>query len=88
MKQKHDKDGNPVEVANANPILDTRSYEVELPDVTLKEYSANLIAESIFSQVDDEGREYVLLQEIIDHSIDTNAIIMVDEIIGGTKHFH
>jgi hypothetical protein len=75
-------------VANANPILETRTYDIEFHDGTLKEYSANLIAKSIFAQVDDEGREYVLLQVMIDHSKDANAISMGDAIIRDTKNSH
>jgi hypothetical protein len=40
---------------------------VELPDGHIEEFSANRIAECIYSQIDDEGRQYILLQDIIDH---------------------
>jgi hypothetical protein len=36
------------------------------PDGNVAEYSANVIAESLYSQVDDEGRQYLLMDEIID----------------------
>jgi hypothetical protein len=35
--------------------LDTRVYEVEFEDGTQQEYAANLIATSIFAQVDDSA---------------------------------
>jgi len=54
-------------VANSNPILDTRVYQVQLHDGHIKEFSANIIAECIYSQLDDEGRQYVLFDAIIDH---------------------
>jgi hypothetical protein len=38
-----------------NPILDTRVYDVEFPDGRVDKYAANVIAESMFAQVDDEG---------------------------------
>ena len=34
---------------NPNPILDTRSYEVEFPDGDVAEFNANVIAENMFS---------------------------------------
>jgi hypothetical protein len=48
--QKHDWDGNPVGLANANPILDTCSYIIDFDDGDQTELTANLIAESLFSQ--------------------------------------
>jgi hypothetical protein len=48
-------------------ILDTRIYEVQFPDGHMAEYTANVIAECIYSQVDDEGHQYLLLDEIIDY---------------------
>jgi uncharacterized protein YjdB len=36
------------------------------PDGTTSEYSANVIAECLYSQVDNEGRQYLLLDSIVD----------------------
>jgi len=52
-------DGNPIGVRNNNPILDTREYEVEMPDGSTAAYAANVIAENLFSQVDSEGRQHL-----------------------------
>ncbi len=52
---------------NTNPILDTHMYNMEFPDGHMKSYSANVIAENIFSQVDPEGNCYILLSEITNH---------------------
>ena len=50
---KHDRDGNPpIGLANANPILDTRSYIVHFDDGDQTELTANMIAESLYSQCD------------------------------------
>ena len=35
--RKRDANGNPKGIANNNPLLDTRVYDVEFPDVTIKE---------------------------------------------------
>ena len=71
--RKRDSDGNPIGRSNSNPILDTRVYQVEFPDGDVAEYTANVIAENIFAQVDDEGRHHQLLDSIVDHRRDQTA---------------
>ena len=70
MKRKRDENGNPIGKSNSNPLLDTRVYEVQFPDGTEQEYTANLIATSLYTEVDDEGNQFVLLDEILDHDFD------------------
>ena len=41
--------------AHTNPILDTRTYEVEFPDGETAEYTANVIAENMWAQCDEAG---------------------------------
>jgi hypothetical protein len=69
-----DSDGRPVGTPHRNPLLDTTLYEVELDDGTYDQYSANTIAENIYAQTDDEGRETMLLNDICGHRKDGNAI--------------
>ena len=66
-KRLKDARGLPIGMANQNPILDTRMYEVEFPDGTKQAMAANYIAENLFAQVDDEGNRVVLMDEIVDH---------------------
>ena len=68
------EDGNPIGIRNANPFLDTREYTVEFTDGSTAEYTANVIAENLFSQVDSEGQQFMLLKEIIDHKKLPSAI--------------
>jgi hypothetical protein len=82
--RKRDSEGNPVGRSNMNPLLDTREYEVEFPDGSIDVLTANTIAESLYSQVDEEGRSYSILSEIIDHRKDGNAISGDDAKIPGT----
>ena len=42
-------------------------YEVELPDGSIKEVSANVIAENILTQVDDDGFSQVMIEAIVDY---------------------
>ena len=68
VKQRHkDSVGNVKGRAHSNPYLDTRIYDVEFDDRTIKQYAANIIAENILTQVDAEGRTYLMLDEILDH---------------------
>jgi hypothetical protein len=60
--------------ANANSMLDTRTYEIEFPDGRSDEYTANVIAENMYAQCDIEGRQYNLMEGIIDHKTDGHAI--------------
>jgi hypothetical protein len=74
IARKKDRDGNPVGRSNANPILDSRVLEVQFNDGVVKEFAANVIAEHIYSQVDNEGRRHLILDEIIDHRKDGSAV--------------
>jgi len=72
--RKRDVHGYPVGISNKNPILDTCIYEVTFPDGHSAEYSANTIAECLYSQIDSEGQQYVLMDEILDWMQTDNAI--------------
>ena len=69
-----DFDGRPIGVANINPLLDSREYEVEYEDGTTAKYFANTIAENLYSQVDDEGRQHLVISEISDHPKNATTI--------------
>jgi hypothetical protein len=84
-----DQDGKPVGLRNANPLRDTREYEVEFPDGSTDALMANLIAENMFSQIDSEGRSYAILKEIVDHRTNGHALSIDDGFFigkGGRKH--
>jgi hypothetical protein len=63
---------------HTNPIFDTREYECVLDDGTTERYTANVIAENLYAQCDSEGRQFLVLDEIIDHAKDNTAIAIVD----------
>ncbi len=65
--RKRDRDGNPVGLANSNPILDTPSYIIDFDNGDQTELTANLIVESLFSQCDPDGNQYDLLDKIANH---------------------
>ena len=66
--------GAPIGQQHSNPLLDTREYECITEDGVLERYSANIIAENIYSQCDTEGHSFLVLQEIADHKSDLSAI--------------
>ena len=76
-----DDDGKPIGLRHSNPVLDTRSYEVEFADGSTEVYTANLIAENLFAQVDSEGHEHLLLSTIIGHASDRSAVLADDGFI-------
>ncbi len=60
---------------NDNPCLNTIVYDFEFPDGTVKEYSANIIAENMLSQVDSDGFTMTMMEGIVDHKIDTDVAV-------------
>jgi hypothetical protein len=68
LSRKRDLDGNPIGKAHDNPLFDTRIYMVGFPDGHVEEFSTNVIAECLYSQIDQEGNQYLLIDEIIDHN--------------------
>ncbi len=56
---------------------------MQFPDGHVEEYAANALVENIYSQVDAEGLRHLLLDEIINHHKDENAIHMEDKWIQG-----
>jgi hypothetical protein len=57
LRRKRELDGTVRGRANANPMLDTRTCEIEFPDSRSDEYTANMIAENMYAQCDIEGRQ-------------------------------
>ena len=81
IKRLRGLDGEPIGRAHSNPLFDTREYEIEFTDGSRDKYQANVIAENMYAQVDDEGNQYLLLQEITDHKSDNSAIPISDGMI-------
>ena len=71
-------DGNAQGSYNTNPIINTRVYDVMFPDGAVQQYSANVIAENMMSQVDEDGHRYQMVDYIVDHRKDGRAIARAD----------
>jgi hypothetical protein len=54
MRRKPELDGTVKGHANSNAMLDTRTYEIEFPGGRSDEYVANVVAENMYSQCDEE----------------------------------
>ena len=65
-KRLKGEDGRQIRHGHHNPLLDTRRYEVEIDGIP-HEYAANTIVGNLYSQVDSEGRQQLIFEEIIDH---------------------
>ena len=71
---KLNNEGKDVVNMNNNPLLGTRPQEVEFANGLTEFLTANIIAENLLEQVDEEGHRHLILDEIIDHRQDVNAI--------------
>jgi hypothetical protein len=64
--------------ANANPIIYTRTYNVEFPDGRSEEYTANVITKNLYAKCDEEGNQFLMLQDIFGHKTDGRAVERAD----------
>ena len=76
--RKRGADGNPTGRANANPILDTREYQVDFGDVEVSELTENVIVGSIYASRDKEGNEYIMMESLVDYCKNYKAISVAD----------
>ena len=78
IKRARGQDGEAIGRAHTNPLFDTREYDIEFTDGTIERYAANVIAENMFAQVDEEGNMYSILKEVMDHR-KTNEAVPISE---------
>ena len=74
VRRAVDENGKLIGSFDNNPMLNTLIYEVEFPDGSLKQYSANIIAENILQQVDSAGHHSHTLEAILDARKGKNAL--------------
>lgn len=87
--RKRTSDGTVLGRANANPILDTRTYEVDFPDGQMAEVAANVIAQNMYARMcDEEGNQFLLLAGIVDHRKEANAISRSDMYVRRGSNTH
>lgn len=79
LGRKRDSEGNFIGRAHSNPILDSRVFTTRFPDGDEQDILYNTIATHLFSQVDSEGNQYRLFQEIIGHKRKDTAVDKGDQ---------
>ena len=72
-KRSQGLDGEAVGRAHTKPFFDTREYNIEFKNGSVDKYTAKLITENMFAQVDDEGNQYFLMNEITDSQKGKNS---------------
>ena len=71
-----DNDGNVVGSHDENLVLNTMVYDVEFPDGAVRKYTANIITENMFYQVDSNGLASSILDGIIEYAKADDAVSM------------
>ena len=72
-------DGRTAGVYHEDPRLNSMIYDVEFPDGQIKEYSANMIAENILTQIDSKVMSTTLMELIADFEKDDSSVSKQDE---------
>ena len=75
----HDDNGNVIGTYDDNPILNSMTYDVEFKNGEIREFSANVIAENMFAQVDANGHSHNMLDAIIDYDKDESLAVPMNE---------
>ena len=81
FSRSKDKHGKVKGTYSKNPILHTKIYDIMFPDGATCQYAANIIAESMYSQVDSNGYHTLLLKEITNHKKSSAALNIDDKYI-------
>ena len=74
--------------ANDNPVLDTRSYDVEFPDGTINSYTANIIAINMLGQCDKDGNTVKIMDSIVDHKTNGSEVQYEDRFVKRGNNLH
>ena len=61
------EEGNLIGQANPNPFINSIMYEVEFDDGLRMPLAANIIADSIYAQVGEDGSMNLILDSIVDY---------------------
>ena len=80
-QQARDAKGELFGTRNSNPVLDTRSYEVDFPDGDVAEFTENVIAKNTLSQCNGAGNQYRVMSGIVDHKSNNKAVYKSDRYV-------
>jgi len=74
--RKRNADGDLIGNYNPNPVLNTRIYLAELPDGYIQELSVSTVIEAIYNQIDENGNDQYLFQDIVEHRRTHDASVL------------
>ncbi len=83
-----DDHAHPVGDFYNNPLLDTRVYEVMFGNGSKQQFATNVIAENLWSGVDDDGYHHQMLDCILGHQSDDTTIKKCDEFYVSKSNQH
>jgi hypothetical protein len=78
MRQNRGLAGTWKRRANANVMLDFRTYEIEFQDGCSDEYTTHIIAENMYAQCDYKGNQFNIMDCIVDHKKDGHVVERAD----------
>jgi hypothetical protein len=81
LGRKRGPDGNYIGRAHANPILNSRQFAIEFPNGEQQDIAYYVLAEHLFSQIDEEGNQYWMFKAIIGHRRKKDAVDKADQYI-------
>ena len=65
IRRTQDVHGNIIGTYDSNLLLNTMIYDVEFMDGNIREFGANIIAENVYSHVDNSGYHDSILESIL-----------------------
>ena len=68
VNRKRDSARQYIGRGNINPIMDTRIFTVKFGEDEYYDYSANVILENLYDQVDNQANSYSILKGILSHN--------------------
>ena len=74
-----DEDGNLVGRSDENAILSMAVYDVAFPDGAVKQYAANIIADNMYAQVNEDRHSYLMLDAITGHRKNDDTVKASDQ---------
>lgn len=75
LRRSVDNVGKTTGVYDTDPALNTMIYDVKFPDGAVQKYAANIIAQNVLEQVEDESGHYSQrLKRVLDHRREGNAV--------------
>ena len=73
-KRSVGKNGREIGMFDPNPVLNTVLYDVDFNDGSVRQYTANVIAQNLFDQVDIDGYSLSRLEAIVDYRKEKSAL--------------